>query len=77
VGSGWQGRGEGSAGARTMGRLGREGGGKESAGAWEREREREREGFGPETAQPRGEFFLFLFLFSISFISFYFEQIIS
>jgi hypothetical protein len=72
------GRGEGSAGARAMGRLGHEG------GECGRARERER-GIGPETAQPRGvsfflfsiSYFLFLFLISISFISFSFEQIIS
>jgi hypothetical protein len=53
--------------------LGREGGGKRSAGAQERERE-----FGPETAQPReGDFPFFSFSISISFISFSFEQIIS
>jgi hypothetical protein len=67
------GKGEGSAGAREMGRLGHEGG---SAGA------REREGVWAGNGPAEGGFlflFLFLFLFpiSISFISFCFEQIIS
>jgi hypothetical protein len=53
------GRGEGSAGARELGRLGREGGGRK-AQACGRERERE---FGPETAQPRGGFPFFFFYF--------------
>jgi hypothetical protein len=68
---------EGSAGARAMGRLGREG--EREARARGRER-----GFGPETAQPgvvcfpfSNFYFIFLFLISISFISFSFEQIIS
>jgi hypothetical protein len=69
-------RGERSAGARAMGRLGRERG--------ECGREREREGLGRKRPS-RGGFlfhfsifyFLFLFLIPISFISFSFEQIIS
>jgi hypothetical protein len=58
-------RGEGSAGAREMGCLGREGGGG-SAGA--REREKDWAGNGPA----EGGIFLFLFSISISYFYFYF-----
>jgi hypothetical protein len=64
------GRGEGSTGARVMGR---EGGGEES-------RARGRWGVWAGNGPAEGEnfsFFLFLFFISISFISFSFEQIIS
>jgi hypothetical protein len=54
------GRGEGSAGTREMGRLGREGGG--SAGA--PKREKDWAGNGPT----EGGFFLFLFLFYFLFL---------
>jgi hypothetical protein len=67
---------EGSAGARAMGHLGREGG-KESAS----EREEVWAGSGPAEGGFPFSFsifyFLFLFLISISFISFSFEKIIS
>jgi hypothetical protein len=64
------GRGEGSAGARELGRLGREGGGEKRRRAGERER-----GSLGRKRPSRGG--VFPFSFSISFISFSFEQIIS
>jgi hypothetical protein len=54
------GRGEGSAGAREMGRLGHEGGGRKHGHAGERE------GLGRKQPNRGGRFFLFLFLFLIS-----------
>jgi hypothetical protein len=63
-------RGEGSAGARELGHLGREGGGEKSAGA----REREIGSLGRKRPSRGG---IFPFSFSIYFISFSFEQIIS
>jgi hypothetical protein len=59
------GRGERSAGAWMMGRLGREGGGKESAGAREREREGVWTGNGPSEGGSFS-FFFFYFLFLLS-----------
>jgi hypothetical protein len=62
------GKGEGSAGAREMGRLGHEGG---SAGA------REREGVWAGNGPAEGGFFLFLFLFSVSYFYFVFLFLLS